>query len=92
MSANQNTGDKAAAQGNSWMGSISNAASGVAGTAGGVVGGAVGTVGGAVGNVGRGLGKTLSDASTSIEQTSKGVSDQVHESTGAKQQGKAETK
>ncbi|KAK5128053.1 hypothetical protein LTR85_005170 [Meristemomyces frigidus] len=86
----KSAGEQTQQQASSWMGSIQNAAGGVVGTAGGIVGGAVNTAGGAVGNVGRGLGKTLTDASNSVESTAKGTSEQINESTGAKQQGKAQ--
>lgn len=93
MSAeNKSTEQQKAAGGGGWLSSISsgvtNTASGVAGTAGSVVGGVVGTAGGAVGSVGRGLGQTLGDASSGLENTAKGASGTIHDTTGAKTQGK----
>lgn len=48
--------------------------------------GTVNTVGGVVGNVGRGVGKTLSDASSGLENTAKGAGGSINDVTGAKSQ------
>jgi hypothetical protein len=48
--------------------------------------GTVNTVGGVVGNVGRGVGKTLSDASSGLENTAKGAGGSINDISGAKGQ------
>ena len=48
--------------------------------------GTVNTVGGVVGNVGRGVGKTLSDASSGLENTAKVAGGSINDVTGANSQ------
>ncbi|KAG9996690.1 NAD(P)-binding protein, partial [Aureobasidium melanogenum] len=84
MSDNNNSAEQK--QGGGLFGSLSNAAGGLASGVGGVASGTVNTVGGVVGNVGRGVGKTLSDASSGLENTTKGAGSSINDMTGAKSQ------
>ncbi|KAG9679274.1 NAD(P)-binding protein, partial [Aureobasidium melanogenum] len=84
MSENNNSAEQK--QGGGLFGSLSNAAGGLASGVGGVASGTVNTVGGVVGNVGRGVGKTLSDASSGLENTTKGAGGSINDMTGAKSQ------
>ena len=62
-----------------------NAGKGAVGTAGGILGGAVSAAGSAVGSVGKGLGEAITNLAKSTEKTAQGASDQICETTGAKE-------
>ncbi|KAI5246851.1 hypothetical protein E4T47_08987 [Aureobasidium subglaciale] len=86
MSDNNNSSAQQPKQAGGFFGGLSNAAGGLASGVGGVASGTVNTVGGVVGNVGRGVGKTLSDASSGLENTAKGAGGAIGDTTGAKKQ------
>ncbi|KAI5208746.1 hypothetical protein AUEXF2481DRAFT_518253 [Aureobasidium subglaciale EXF-2481] len=86
MSDNNNNSAQQPKQAGGFFGGLSNAAGGLASGVGGVASGTVNTVGGVVGNVGRGVGKTLSDASSGLENTAKGAGGAIGDTTGAKKQ------
>ncbi|KAI5209591.1 hypothetical protein E4T39_00744 [Aureobasidium subglaciale] len=83
---NNNNSAQQPKQAGGFFGGLSNAAGGLASGVGGVASGTVNTVGGVVGNVGRGVGKTLSDASSGLENTAKGAGGAIGDTTGAKKQ------